>query len=738
MLRESDANALEALLSIKAEVDRLNKEVLEPEGVLMAQSFDASVFIKRALNMVSTSLLFGILLAIGILWGFLRRWRATLMIAMAIPICLMSTVCVLNLTGRSLNVISLAGLAFSVGMVLDAAIVVLESIVRQREKDSGSSTEAAALATEKVWSALLASTLTTIAIFLPVMLLNDVEGQLFADLALTIAVSVAMSLLIAMTVLPTAASRWLPEQAFRDHYRTAWKSIAGVVMKLTANNRRRIALMVLLMGLPVVLTRVAMPQMDYLPEVKRDAIDVWLNFSPGTSIEAVKTEILPTVVDRLAPYMSGEKEPALKNYYFILWPGGASVGVRAEDQEKIRELERLVMDEIVQGIPDTRAFGGQGNLFGSFGNENGVSLDLQSENLPALYDVAGKAMTVITEKLPGSRVRPFPGLDFTAPELRLIPDDRRLAEAGWYRSSLPMVVRSLGEGVQLGEYFDGNESLDIILRGQEVKSPEVLRSTPLMTPSGNVIPLGELVDVEARLGPERIRRLDQRRTLSLSISPPEGMTLEETLSRVETEILPEVRNMMPTGGQIKVSGNADSLKQAISNLFGIFAFALLILLILLWGLFRSFRDALLVILTLPLATVGGLLAVHLLNLVSSQPVDLLTMVGFIILLGLVVNNAILLVHQSRVAERQGFSRTDAVHEALLSRMRPIFMTTLTSIFGMLPLLLSPSTGSEIYRGLAAVIIGGMSMSTLFTLLLLPAMLRMGGSSVAANRNIYSN
>ncbi|MGY0216720.1 efflux RND transporter permease subunit [Endozoicomonadaceae bacterium StTr2] len=738
VLRESGANALEALLAVKDEVERLNEKVLRPEGILMVQSFDASVFIKRALNMVSTSLLFGILLAIGVLWGFLRRWRATLMIAMAIPICLMLTVCLLNFAGRTLNVISLAGLAFSVGMVLDAAIVVLESIVRQREKDKGPKAESAALAAEKVWAALLASTMTTVAIFLPVLLLNDVEGQLFADLALTIAASVAMSLLIAMTVLPTAASVWLPDQTFRDHYHGLWQKIAAVIMRLTATARRRWGIILLLMGLPIVLTRVAMPQMDYLPEVKRDAIDVWFSFTPGTSVEAVKTEIMPELVKRLDPYMKGEMEPALKNYYFILWPGGASMGVRAKDQEQVKALERLVMDEVVQGIPDTRAFGGQGNLFGGFDDDNGVRLDLQSSDLPALYAAAGQAMGIIAEKLPGSRTRPTPGLDFTAPELRLTPDDRRLAEAGWYRSDLPVVIRSLGEGVKLGEYFDGDERLDIILRSNALRSPELLQSTPLQTPLGGVIPLGELVDIEARLGPDRIRREDQRRTLTLGISSPSGMTLEETLQRVEQDILPEIKKLLPADGQIKISGNADSLRQAIENLFSIFGFALLILFILLWGLFKSPRDALLVIMTLPLATVGGLLAIHALNLISSQPVDLLTMVGFIILLGLVVNNAILLVHQARMAERQGLPRSDAVHSALLSRMRPIFMTTLTSIFGMLPLLLSPSTGSEIYRGLAAVIVGGMSVSTLFTLLLLPAMLRAGKDrNVQDMRKVWS-
>ncbi|WP_062265492.1 efflux RND transporter permease subunit [Endozoicomonas arenosclerae] len=737
VFRESGANALEALIALKKEVVWLNEKVLKPEGILMEQSFDASVFIKRALNMVSSSLLFGILLATGILWCFLRRWRATLMIAMAIPICLMLTICLLNIAGRTLNVISLAGLAFSVGMVLDAAIVVLESIIRQREKQQESKEESAAVAAEKVWGALLASTLTTVAIFLPVLLLNDVEGQLFSDLALTIAASVAMSLIVAMTVLPAAAAAWLPEQKLTDNFQSIWEKLSALIMKLTATVRRRLAIIVLLMGFPVVLTEVAMPRMDYLPEVKRDAIDVWFSFTPGTSVEAVKTEIMPTLVERLAPYMKGEKEPALKNYYFILWPGGASMGVRAKDQENVKMLERLVMDEIVQGIPDTRAFGGQGNLFGGFGNGNGVNLALLSTDLPGLYEAAAQAMPVITEKLPGARVRPMPGLDFTAPELRLTPDDRRLAEVGWYRSNLPMVVRSLGEGVQLGEYFDGEERMDIILKGKDIHSPEVLRSTPLMTPSGSVVPLGELIEVEGLLGPATIFRIDQRRALVLSIRPPEGMTLEETLLTVESEILPIIKPMMPTDGQIKVAGNADSLKQAIGNLLNIFGFALLILLILLWGLFRSVKDALMVILTLPLATVGGVLAIHLLNLVTSQPMDLLTMVGFIILLGLVVNNAILLVHQSRTLERQGVNRTEAVHQALLTRMRPIFMTTLTSIFGMLPLLLSPTTGSEIYRGLAAVIVGGMSMSALFTLLLLPALLRMEFGRKAEEEKIVS-
>ncbi|WP_422462384.1 efflux RND transporter permease subunit [Endozoicomonas sp. ALB115] len=734
IFKESGANALDALLGIKSAVKKLNDDVLEPEGVKMVQSFDASVFIQRALDMVSTNLLFGILLAIAVLWCFLRRWRATLIIAMSIPVCLMITLGILFFTGRTLNVISLAGLAFSVGMVLDAAIVMLESIVRQRENSNIEPVKAVEVASSRVWGALLASTLTTIAIFLPVMLLNDVEGQLFADLALTIAVSVAVSLLIAMTVLPTAAARWLPQQEFKDHYRHIWQGISDWIVRLTSTSRRRWLIIVVLMGLPIVLTRVAMPRMDYLPEVKRDAVDVWFNFSPGTSVSSVKEEVVPLLIERLKPYMEGTAEPALKNYYFILWPGGATMGIRAKDQSQVKVLERLVRQDIVNDIPDATAFARQGNLFGNYGSGNGVNLDLQSDNLPGLYTVAKRVIGLIQEELPGADVRPFPGLDFTAPELRLLPDDRRLSEVGWYRGSLPVIIQSLGEGIHLGEYFDGQESLDIIMRSNEIRSPQVLEMTPLMTPAGFVVPLGELLSVEPRLGPESIRRVDQRRTLTLSISPTDDMTLEDTLDFVEQTIVPKasqlIKDGIKDGGQIKISGNADSLKQAINNLLNIFIFALLILMILLWGLFRSFRDTLLVILTLPLATVGGLLAMVLLNGITAQPMDLLTMVGFIILLGLVVNNAILLVHQARSGERSGMNRKQAVQQALVSRMRPIFMTTLTSIFGMLPLLLSPATGSEIYRGLAAVIIGGMTISTVFTLVLLPSLLRVGEKEVA--------
>ena len=721
--RENNANVLSTLLAVKDKVDELNETVLADEQLTMQQSFDASVFIYRAINLVSSNLVIGVLLAISILWWFMRQSRATLIVALAIPICLLSTFVVLQITGRSLNVISLAGLAFAVGMVLDAAIVVLENIVRHR-KNISNNIEAAQQATSQVFGALLASTATTVAIFIPVIFLRDVEGQLFADLALTIAIAVMISFVVAIAILPVAASRWLQKDLPADRLEPVWKKMAAGIMKLSANNKRRIATVSVLMAIPLTATYLLMPKLDYLPPVKRDAIDAFFNFPAGASDEFIEEEVMELVVERLKPYMAGEKEPALKNYYILTWPNGGTIGVRAKDQGKVRELETLVRDEILKDLPDTQAFAMQGNLFGGFGNGRSIDVHLQATDKEGLTIAALRGQDVLRETFPGANVRANPNLEQAEPELQLFPNDSRMMEVGYDRPRVANLVRAMGDGMYVGEYFDGIKRMNIIFRSEQWADPEQLAVMPIMTPSGEMVQLGELVQLQRAVGPSQIQRVDRRRTLTISVNPPDGMSLEEAMDMIKEKVEPEIMALMPADGAINYGGSADSLNKAIGTMSQNFLFAMGLLFVLMAGLFRSMKDSLMVILSIPLATVGGVIAVRLLNLVKFQPMDLLTMIGFIILLGLVVNNAILLVHQTRNGERQGLDRREAVHQALLLRLRPIFMSTLTSIFGMLPLLLMPGAGSVIYRGLAAVIVGGMSVSTLFTLLLLPTLLQL--------------
>jgi multidrug efflux pump subunit AcrB len=729
--RQNGANVLASLTEVKRVMDELRAGPLLELGLDVQQSFDASVFIQRAVNLVTGNLLIGILLAIGVLWWFLRDVRGVLLIATAIPVSLLTTFIVLQLTGRSLNVISLAGLAFAVGMVLDAAIVVSENIVRLREQGE-TPAKAALRGAGQVQGALLASTATTVAIFLPVLFLQDVEGQLFADLALTIAIAVCASLLVALTILPALGGSWLTHKKQVQNQAPAWSRLTGLLMKASGTHWRRAGIIVKLIAIPLLLTWLLFPQLDYLPPVKRDAVDAFLQTPPGATWELKEKEIVSVLVERLQPYMDGEKEPALKNYYIWLFSGGGTIGARVQDQSRVKDLEKIMREEIMVGIPDFKGFASQGNLFGGFGGGRDIAIHMQSADEAGLIAAAASGQEQLLKTFPGANVRAFPPPELSEPELRIYPDDSRISEVGWNRNAIASIVRTLGNGLWLGEYFNGEDRMDIILKAGGWETPEQLAATPVMTPAGEVVPLGELIRVERTTGPGQIRRVNGRRTVSLSLSPPENVSLESAVKQIKDEVEPLLRSSLPDDGTIIYGGSADSLSDAIETMSGNFLLALIILFLLMAGLFRSIKDSAIVALTIPLAGVGGIISLQVLNLFTFQPMDLLTMIGFIILLGLVVNNAILLVDQTRRAERQGLSRHAAVEKALTVRLRPIFMSTFTTIFGMLPLVLMPGEGSVIYRGLATTIVGGMICSLFFTLLMLPSLLRLGTARSVAS------
>ncbi len=727
ILKESGADVLATLKAVKAEIGELREGPLAEMGLAIEQSFDPSVFINQALGLVGGNLLAGILLAIGVLWLFLRQFRSTLLVGIAIPVSVLATVLVMLVTGHSLNVISIAGIAFAVGMTLDAATIVLESILSRRE--AGLSPRQAALeGATRVWPALFASTLTTVIVFLPVIFMKNTEGQLFADLALTISVAIAMSLIMAMTVLPVAAERWLKLTATAATQKAAeWPRRLGERMAaLTDSQRQRQITIGLCLIAPAVLTWALLPPIDYLPPVKRDAIDGFFQFPPGMNVDAIEKEVVEPIVQRMAPYMAGEKEPKLKNYYILIWPnGGGSIGVRPLDPSKIDELGRVVSEEITVGFPDLQVFAQQGNLFGGFGDGRNIEVRLQSSDFDALLATARAAQDVITEKMPGAQVRSFQDLELAEPELRLVPDDRRISESGWTRANVATVVRALGDGIWVGEHFDGERRLDMILRANGWESPDALAAVPVATPTGGVVRLGELVRIEPTVSSTGFRRVDGRRTIGINVIAPPGMSLQQAMRKLESDVDPAIRPLLPPDGGIRYAGDAGSLETALADMRVNISLALLVLFLLMAALFRSARDSLLVMLTVPLASLGGVLGIRLLNLFTPQTLDMLTMVGFIILLGAAVNNAILLVDSTRSAERGGMDRRSAVRHALEQRTRPIFATSLGQLAGLLPMIIVPGPGAALYRGLATVIAGGMLVNTVFMLVLLPALLRLG-------------
>ncbi|MCK5479660.1 MAG: efflux RND transporter permease subunit, partial [Gammaproteobacteria bacterium] len=544
--RESGVNVLQVMDGLKTAAAELRDGPLATAGLSMEQVYDETVYINRSLQMLGGNLLLGIALAVAVLWWFLRRFRATLLVAVSIPISLLFAFIVLDITAHTINVISLAGLAFSVGMVLDASIVVLENIVRLREGNE-TGIQASYQGAQQVRGALLASTATTVAIFLPVVFLPGEAGQLFADLALTVAFAVIASMLIALIILPSMTNQWLKDVNRTDPHVHWWDELTGRIILLTDVPATRIRWIAGLVSIPVLLVLVFKPTADYLPDGNRNLVFAFVHPPPGVNLEHIKTEMGQVVAERLAPYVSGEKQPAIKHYFFVAYRGGVFMGARAQDDARAKDLVSVI-NQAVRGFPDTIAFAKQSSLFGGSRGGRTVDMNLQGRNMEKLLEAARIGYAAIGAAWPDVHVSPSPGLELAEPELRLVPNERRIAEAGWNRETLAQVIRSLGDGLYVGDYFDGEERLDIIVRAETWETPEQLAAIPLVTPVAGILPFGELADVVRTAGPDQLRRLDRRRTVALRVTPPEGVSLEETIAFLKEKIEPLVRQHLPENG----------------------------------------------------------------------------------------------------------------------------------------------------------------------------------------------
>ncbi|TQV72220.1 efflux RND transporter permease subunit [Aliikangiella marina] len=724
---EQGVNVIQVMDGLKLAIEELNEGALKREGLQLIQMYDETVYIERSMSLVRNNLFIGVLLAVSVLWWFLRKFRATLIVAAAIPISIVVTLVVMYATGRTLNIISMAGLAFAVGMVLDAAIVVLENIVRLREKGESPHTASFKGATQ-VWGALLASTLTSVAIFLPIAFLEEVSGQLFADLAITIAVAIVASLLIAVTVLPTAARRLLKEVSEEDPHNHWWEAITKKIMFITGTPQRRYAWIGGLMAIAFLGSWLIFPKVDYLPKGNQNSFRAFILPPPGLSYPAARYEMADEINRRLKPYLTGEKQPQIAHNWMGFFGNFGFMGGYADDADDIAGVIDALNNDMLAGFPDTIAFASQAQLFENLGGGRRIDIDIQGNQVEELLQAGRVGFGAVMQALPGSRVQPTPGLTMAEPELRMNPNERRLAEAGWTRSQMSAMSRALGTGLYVGDYFNGQKRLNVFLRSTDWESPEELAAIPLFTPQAGVQPVGELVNLERTAGPSSIRRIDRKRTITLQVTPPDNVSLEEAIDLVKEKAEPAILAQLTDNGSVAYRGSAAALNEALANMSQSFILALIILYLLMSALFRSFKDSILVVLTIPLATIGGLGLLRITDEIIFQPLDLLTMIGFVILLGLVVNNAILLVYQTRLGEGEGLSRREAVEQAVRLRLRPILMSTLTSICGMLPLLIIPGAGAELYRGIAAVIVGGMSVSTIFTLIFLPSLLQLGNVS----------
>ncbi|MGA6992901.1 MAG: efflux RND transporter permease subunit [Candidatus Deferrimicrobiaceae bacterium] len=738
---EPGTNVLELTDRVEEVVRELNGGILKAQAIHIDWAYDQRPYILGAINLVEKNIAIGGTLAILVLLVFLRSVSSTVIVATAIPISVIGTFIFLWLFGRNLNVVSLAGISFAVGMLLDSAIVVLENIDRHRKmgKDPFRASYDGA---REVWGAILASSATTVAVFLPVVFVQEEVGQLFRDIAIAVTTAITLSLFVSVFAIPM-----LSNQIFR--FTEKRKRILAVPMEerlvgagnrlvdllmgilglVTRNWATRLATVVVLTVLSVVTVLALFPKMEYLPQGNRNLIINILIPPPGLSYEE-RQEIGEHIFAEADPYMGRGKDgiPGIRNMFYVGSDFINLFGAISTQEQEARGLLPL-FTRVIRGIPGMFGVSIQAGIFQTrLGRGRTIDVDISGNDLNRVVQVAGTVFGSIRKEIPGSQVRPVPSLEIAYPEVRFHPDRDRIRAAGMTEEEFGIAVDVLMDGRKIGEFKpEGEKAIDFVLKAsdQELDTPEKLYRSLVATPAGRAVPLSSLAGIERTAGITEIRHLERRRTITLEVTPPETIPLESAMDTIHDKILGSLEKAgMLAGTSHRLSGAADKLTEARRTLQWDFLLALAITYLLMSALFENFLYPFIILFTVPLAAAGGFVGLKLVNLlIRPQPLDILTMLGFVILIGVVVNNAILIVHQAlNYIRHEGMEYREAVLTSARTRIRPIYMTAITSIFGMLPLVVFPGPGSELYCGLGSVVLGGLALSTVFTLFVIPALL----------------
>ena len=751
-IREKGANVIETMEGVRKVVASLQRDVLPQQRLTFTQVYDETIYIDSAIRLVTQNIYIGGTLAIIILMLFLRSGMATLVIALAIPVSVIGAFVAMAAMGRTINVISLAGIAFAVGMVVDAAIVVLENIFRLRQAGMPPK-EAAYQGTRQVWGAIFVSALTTVLVFMPILVMELEVGQLFRDIAVAISVAVLLSLLVAITLIPALAARMLkkmPDPKSRRIPaldRSARRFVAFFVKnarRMLGRRKRALVLVGSICGVAALTTFLLLSKLEYLPEGNRNLIFGIMLPPPGYNLDTM-TEIAERIEGATKPLWlppsteDSPEPPALEgaladlprinNFFFVAMRAQTFLGATSADPSRVRELIPVLQRPMFEE-PGTFGLVSQPSLFGrSIGGGRAINLDISGADLDEILKVANQAVPLILQALPmhkGNQFRPIPGLEQGAPEVRLYPNAVRLADAGLTTRDLGMTIDAFNDGLRVAEVTVASRRIDLMLKGPAniVSQTQGIRNLPVVTASGLILPASSLADIEITTGPTEIRHLERDRTVTLEIRPTPFLPLEAALEILQQKVIAPLRAQgLPKEIKLGLSGTADELTQTWDAMSWDLLLAVAIVYLVMAVLFESFLYPLLIIFSVPLATAGGVLGLAFLNLFTYQALDMLTLLGFVILIGIVVNNAILLVHQTLHHQREdGMHARHAILRATQNRIRPIFMSTLTSVFGMLPLVLFPGAGSELYRGLGSVVVGGLALSAVLTLAIIPPLL----------------
>ncbi|KYZ77603.1 acriflavin resistance protein [Anaerosporomusa subterranea] len=724
--KQSGSNTVDVAERVKKQVEHLRNNVLPPD-MKVTMTRDSSVYIRDSVEDVIVSLVFGSFLAVFITFLFLRNGRATIICAIAIPTSIIATFFLMKSMNFTLNNMSLMGLSLSVGILIDDAIVVIENIFRHMEEGK-SPFEAAKDGTQEIALAVMATTLSILAVFVPVGNMGLVIGQFFKQFGLTVAFAVAFSLFVAFTLTPTLAAYWLKPhstetvaprgfsrlvQKMLDSFENGFLAVRTLYVFILrwALQRPKKLVVVAVLSLFINVMLTPFLGVEFQPTYDSGEFNIVMNAPAGTSIDRMKELVTP--IEKLVLEI-----PELEAAYLLVGQNRqtyrSTLGIRLISASERDRSMTQIMDELrfkLRGVRNLKT-AVQNNQGVGRGDSRPVQLALRGPELEALSHYAQDLAEKIRQ-IPGSADVDISS-EQSEPEVLVRMDPARMGEIGVDATAVGDVIQMafLGKTTK-NQYNIADSDYDIRVQLQEQSRLNIddVANLRISTKSGTFARLGDVAEVKLSSGPTQIDREGRQRQV-IVYSNAVGVSAGEIIAKVR-DLLPELN--LPLGYSTKFVGSAQMMQESFAEIGKALVLAIILIYMVLAAEFESFVHPLTIMLSLPFSLVGAILGL----LVAAKTINIMALIGVIMLMGLVTKNAILLVDYTNQLRANGMEVVEALVEAGAVRLRPILMTTAAMIFGMLPVALGIGAGAELRSSMGVVLVGGLITSTMLTLIIVP-------------------
>ncbi|TVR00387.1 MAG: efflux RND transporter permease subunit [Spirochaetaceae bacterium] len=736
--RQSGTNSVQTADNVLERLDSINAAL--PEGVELGVVLDTTEIIRDSLRDVSSSAILGAIFAVLVLFVFLRSFRTTFVIAVSIPVSLIITLMLMYFAGLTLNIMTLTGLSLGIGMLVDNSIVILENIYRYREKGSKLTTSAI-LGTQEMLTAITASTLTTICVFLPVAVFRRqlrFVGELFSGLAFTVVISLAASLLVAVLLIPVLSSRYMRIETKKQRPLVGMRRVFDNFMDAGfgaldrgykralgfALSHRWLVFLIVIVLFGGSVAMIGVIGFEFAPSQEDNFVQLQVTMPLGTSLDVTRDtllrleeiakndirgyqDIIVSAGDRSFFGLGGAR-PNRGSLSITLPPFARRVDTSFDVQEKLRAR--------FDDFPGARFSFEQGGGGGPF-NAPPIDIKVTTEDLTRGKEVADRIADLLRDNFAGQVTEPSVTLEEGLPELRIVLDRERTYAFGLNVQTVGQEVRAYIDGINSSRFRSGAAEYDILVIADPASRATALdlEQIAVLNNAGMRVPLNNFATLERESGPVTIRRENQRRTVNVRA----GLSPGVQLSGIEPQIRALIQSEVPVDDALVIEFGGDYAE--LMRLLQTFAIIVVISILLVYGVmasqFESFLDPFIIVFTIPLLLIGVVALYYL----TGEVLNVFTAVGMVLLVGIVVNNGIVLVDYTNLMRKRGMGIIEACIEAGGNRLRPILMTSLTTILALVPVAFIESEGSSLVQPIAKTVVGGLTVATLLTLFLVPSL-----------------